>query len=555
MSRQLLFPFVVASAALAHLPAQAVRFERATDTIRLTNNTTLTTECTIEAVVCLDGAGSIGFLFDEWTNNVEDKRLRIGPSLLEGYGPLSQGSPQSTSPIATDRWHHVAYVYKQSLGQQLLYLDGQRVATLPTTNSIGNGPGLGHLGATPHAYSGGPTPPPGWSSFRGYLDSFRISNTARYTEASFTPPMGDMGTDPFTLVLYNFNDPANSPTVQDTSGNGNPNPGTLGIGLPGGVATSPTLDIRVMTCQRTAGGLLNQQTVDSGNDTIIVAPGAPIQGSVNLLTNNGNGPNAVAPLAGTANWGQRTTQYWTIRPSILTGVNVYAAPVSVTAPTQPGTYYLIFGFAGVFGANQVMSSTHAAIGAVWFDGNDVGFDWTAHQFNSALANGGTVTVDMRMPMPNGSFSRQLHPFTAVRVNVGTPAAICQLGPGCPGSRGVPLLESSLPRIGTTVLLSCRNLVPFQTAGIFWGASRTQWNGVPLPLDLSVVGMTGCSLRSSLDFMVAGPNLGGVFFAGIEIPNDPSLVGRELHSQTIALDPGVNAFGAVLSNALTLKIGI
>jgi hypothetical protein len=58
---------------------------------------------------------------------------------------------------------------------------------------------------------------------------------ARYTEAGFQPPDGDLTSDSYTNLLYNFNESAGSTTVTDLSTNGRN--GTLGTGFTG--ATSP----------------------------------------------------------------------------------------------------------------------------------------------------------------------------------------------------------------------------------------------------------------------------------------------------------------------------
>ena len=170
-----------------------------------------------------------------------------------------------------------------------------------------------------------------------------------------------------------------------------------------------------MTCRRVSGGSLNGQPVSATNDTVTVSAGAPLTGSVVVQTNNTMGPGAVAPLAATVNWGSRTSQYWTANPWIATGVNTYTVNVSRTAPTQPGTYYLIMGFSGMYSGDQVMSSTHPALSAIWNDGNDVGFDWSSQQFSQALANGGTTIINMWMP--SSTFQAQAQPSTAVRIQV------------------------------------------------------------------------------------------------------------------------------------------
>lgn len=519
------------------LSAQCVRFQQPTDTIRLSAQTIIGAAATIEAVVWLDGPASAGVLFDEWTDNAEDKRLLTGPNQLQGYGLLSQGVVEYDGQVVTDRWHHVAFVYDGSM--QRMFLDGQLVANHPGTGSFSNASGLGHLGATPQ---------PGLSSFRGFLESFRISSVARYTGSGFVPPLRDMSADASTLVLYNFDDAAGSSSVVDSSGNGNH--GALGIGVVG--ATSPALGHRVMTCQRTAGGVLNQQIVDAANGVITVAAGAAIQGSVQLLTLNDMHPGAVAPLAGTANWGLRTAQFWTIDPWIPVGQHVHAATVQVVAPTQPGTYFLIFGFSGMYGADQVMSSTHPAGSAIWFDGNDVGFDWTAQQFETAMANGGAVPVSLRMP--DGSLETRFEAFTAVRVDVTASASVAVIGAGCPGSNGTPALQATPPVMGNTSVLALTNLAIGQFAIIAWGGSSTNWNGAPLPLDLGIIGMPNCMLRVSPEAPVGGINFGGIMLMGLAIPSGANWLGTQFFAQGLAFDPGVNAFGATLSNALAMTIG-
>ncbi len=74
-------------------------------------------------------------------------------------------------------------------------------------------------------------------SFIGLMDTVRISSVARYSAPSFTPPDGDLPSDPDTVLLFNFDDPGGSSTVQDASGNHLV--GRFGVGFDG--ATSPSL--------------------------------------------------------------------------------------------------------------------------------------------------------------------------------------------------------------------------------------------------------------------------------------------------------------------------
>ncbi|MDD4032799.1 MAG: SUMF1/EgtB/PvdO family nonheme iron enzyme, partial [Bacteroidales bacterium] len=173
-----------------------------------------------------------------------------------------------------------------------------------------------------------------------------------------------------------------------------------------------------MYCRRTAGGTLNGQPVDKHNNTVEVTAGDLLQGSFNVAVNNTMHGGAVAPLAATVTWGNRTTQYWTVKRSISTGVNTYTIPVDCMTPDTPGDYYLIVGFSGMYNGAQVLSSTTAGRAAVWNDGNDVGFDWTESQFSSALGNNGIVWVNM-LQMDN-NFPIDAQPFTAIKIHVTKP---------------------------------------------------------------------------------------------------------------------------------------
>lgn len=135
------------------------------------------------------------------------------------------------------------------------------------------------------------------------------------------------------------------------------------------------------------GGSLNGQTVDASHYWIDVDPGATISGTIKVQTYNSHPPQAIEPLGYTATWGDRVAQVVTINPWIATGTNNYDIPVNKTAPTTPGTYYLPIAFAGTYNLAQVMSATHPAWSAVWYDGNDVGWDWTLAQYQQARDQG------------------------------------------------------------------------------------------------------------------------------------------------------------------------
>ena len=88
--------------------------------------------------------------------------------------------------------------------------------------------------------------------------------------------------------------------------------------------------------------------------------------------------------------------------------------------------------------------------------------------------------------------------------VPTLASYSAFGKGC-GSSAIPttLSATTLPKINTTFNLRVSNLAPFTVGILLFGISDTTWNGTPLPLDLSFLGMKGCNLLVSWE-MQDGP---------------------------------------------------
>ena len=208
----------------------ALLLDATSDTISVQGETIIGSACTYEARLAF-GAFSYGWegrIFDEWTYALDDKTLNVSGSYVLGYAfPVNRSSELVGNHEFTKHiWHHVAYIYDGS--EERIYVNGQLITSRPASGAVGNAQGICHVGAI---YRDGGIQP----SFVGYVDALRISNNARYSGQSFTPPSGDLSSDGSTLILYNFNEPPGSTTVTDESGNGHT--GTLGVGFEG--ATSP----------------------------------------------------------------------------------------------------------------------------------------------------------------------------------------------------------------------------------------------------------------------------------------------------------------------------
>jgi hypothetical protein len=130
------------------------------------------------------------------------------------------------------------------------------------------------------------------------------------------------------------------------------------------------------------------------------------------------------------------------------------------------------------------------------------------------------------------------------------------GAGCAGSIGVPQMTAqpgSRPMFGTTMTVDITN-APFGIAVVGFGFSNTMSGALPLPFDLTILGMTGCSLLADplvTDVAVGVPTTASY---GLVIPLDTSLFGTVLYEQAFPLDVAANPFGFTASNAARLKLG-
>ncbi len=218
---------VLGSAAPA--AAQCANFARTTDTIRVAGDIALGNQATYEARVLFTAPGAEGNIFNEWIQSEKDRILQGSQSTVWAYTHNTAGPSHLEAAVSLNdnAFHHLAYVL--SAGTETLFLDGAVVAQRAAGGGVGNGTGsIATVGAISRDVF--------FPSFLGKIDTLRISSTARYT-SSFAPPGGDLGSDAFTELLYNFNEAEGSTTISDLSGKGHT--GTLGVGFTG--ATAPTL--------------------------------------------------------------------------------------------------------------------------------------------------------------------------------------------------------------------------------------------------------------------------------------------------------------------------
>jgi hypothetical protein len=133
------------------------------------------------------------------------------------------------------------------------------------------------------------------------------------------------------------------------------------------------------------------------------------------------------------------------------------------------------------------------------------------------------------------------------------------GAACPGSGGIrpTLLPVGLPQRGTTFGLTASNLNGGALAVPILGVSNLQWLGIALPLDLGLLGASGCNLWLSMEAILptlqasgAGAGTGSVSLS-FPIPNGP-YQGAIAYAGFLVVDP-VNALGLINSPAARITI--
>ena len=128
--------------------------------------------------------------------------------------------------------------------------------------------------------------------------------------------------------------------------------------------------------------------------------------------------------------------------------------------------------------------------------------------------------------------------------------------GCVNSAGVvpSMTVASMPQLGGNYGLSLNSGLATPAAFlIILGTDKDVYSGLPLPLDLGIVGAFGCELATdvaTVDATIALPGANSWSFA---VPNNPALICYEFFQQGAVLDTN-NALGLVLSNAIATVVG-
>ena len=118
-----------------------------------------------------------------------------------------------------------------------------------------------------------------------------------------------------------------------------------------------------------------------------------------------------------------------------------------------------------------------------------------------------------------------------------------------------LTANGVPELGASFDINLDQALPNTSAALFFGASKTIWNGVPLPIDLGVVGGPGCMIHASGEVIVPLPvDASGAASMTLSLPNVSALVAAQFHNQFYVADPLANQLGSAWTNGGTGVVG-
>lgn len=139
--------------------------------------------------------------------------------------------------------------------------------------------------------------------------------------------------------------------------------------------------------------------------------------------------------------------------------------------------------------------------------------------------------------------------------IGSPNSISDMypfGAGCNGGGPIPVLRRSVgqrPLLGTTFNIETSPCPAGSPVALIIGAAQ-----LAPPIDLSILGFTGCLLYVRTDVIISGvSSASGTALVSLGLPASPPLVGSRFFCQWAVID-GSAPGGASFSNAAAVLIG-
>lgn len=137
---------------------------------------------------------------------------------------------------------------------------------------------------------------------------------------------------------------------------------------------------------------------------------------------------------------------------------------------------------------------------------------------------------------------------------GYPSVIA-FGSDCGGGGVTPTLRAlTAPTLGSVFTMQVQDLGSATAVLGCLGSSDQTFAGAPLPLDLSPLGLLGCTLQAAVDLSVNLPIQAGAALWPTPLPNSANLLGATVYGQAVTLVPGANPANLLVTRALQVVLG-
>lgn len=130
------------------------------------------------------------------------------------------------------------------------------------------------------------------------------------------------------------------------------------------------------------------------------------------------------------------------------------------------------------------------------------------------------------------------------------------GTSCAGSSATPRhTGSGVAEIGNKIQLRLSSARRDSSAILLLGFSKSTWNRLPLPFDLSGAGAPGCKLYAPGAIMMpATTSSFGTASVPVDLPDDKNLIGKRFYTQFACFDLPANQLGLTFTNGLETRVG-
>lgn len=164
-------------------------------------------------------------------------------------------------------------------------------------------------------------------------------------------------------------------------------------------------------------------------------------------------------------------------------------------------------------------------------------------------------------VPDILTSTQFGPGGVLRILSGIAPGVTPIGTGCPDTTGqTPVIGIGVgARLGRTMTINLSKANPnLVAATLSLGFSNQQWNGVPLPIDLGQYGMPGCHwlIAAAITLWLPTAGLNGTRHHAsypLPIPPDIQLLGLDLYSQWLVIEPTTNGLSGSVTRAMRTTV--